>query len=120
MIGKCCSFACCRGRGIIRGVDFLVEPTTMVSASHSTLELHAELGSLIFRIIFAEHCVFTLLSFVISASISGPLIGGLAEYYHVFENDTALTESGILLPLLAREHVFVSRYPALFRAVVVN
>lgn len=72
-------------------------------AYHSTLALRAERRSLLFRIAVTEHCVFSFLSIFISA-----LIGGRVEYFPVFEDATALEESGILLPSPVGVHPYLA------------
>lgn len=76
---------------------------TIVFSYHSTSALWAELRSILFRIAVTEHCSFSLLSLFTSA-----LVGGQAEYFHVFVGVTALAESDVLLSSPAGVHSCVA------------
>lgn len=75
----------------------------LIFAYHSTLAIRAERRGLLFRIAVTEYFVFALLFTFTSA-----LVSGLVESFRLFDDVTAIAESGVSLRLPVGVHAFVA------------
>lgn len=78
------------GAKVTRNVACFCEPTRIVFAHHSSSAFLTERRSLLFRIVFAEHCVYALITF-----FSSSLVGEPSDASPDFEVVTTSVESGV-------------------------